>query len=92
PSPTLFRSLTEFTARNGQALRTLREQHDIQLRRFPDAVLARLRAIADEVLEDLARRDPMTRRIHDSYRSFQQDVTAWHALSEAAIYGVRGGA
>ena len=81
--------LAEFTARNGAALDTLLNQHGVQLRAFPADVLKRLHALSDEVLADMAARDPAAKKIHASYQQFRKTVTAWHKVSEQAYYNAR---
>ena len=74
---------TEFAARNQQALITLVEEHGIELRRFPDDVLATLRDHATVVMDDLAANDPTIARVYDSYSSFAATMGDWHEISEA---------
>ncbi|MDB4409246.1 TRAP transporter substrate-binding protein [Gammaproteobacteria bacterium] len=83
--------LSEFTARNNEALKTLVNEHNVELREFPRAVLDRLRAITNEVVEELARENELAGRVYQSYRQFQQQVVAWHDISERAYLNVRGG-
>jgi len=83
--------LSEFTARNNQALQTLVHEHKVELREFPKPVLDKLRAISVEVVEELARDNEQAGRVYQSYRQFQQQVLAWHDISERAYLNVRGG-
>ena len=83
------RMLSEFMARNVQSLRILVEEHGVQLRRFPDEVLRKLRLTATEVLDDLAAGDPLGARILDSYREFQRGISDWQALSEGSYLSAR---
>jgi len=83
--------LSEFTARNNQALQTLVHEHNVQLREFPKPVLDKLRAISIEVVEELARENEQAALVYQSYRQFQQQVLAWHDISERAYLNVRGG-
>jgi len=83
--------LSEFTARNNQALQTLVNEHNVQLREFPKPVLDKLRAISVEVVEELARENEQAAQVYQSYRQFQQQVLAWHDISERAYLNVRGG-
>lgn len=81
-------TLDEFTARNNAALTTLVREHNVQLRRLPDDVLARLREGSEAVLEGVAT-DEISRRILDSYRTFHDEVQAYHAISEQAYINAR---
>ncbi|MGD8379675.1 MAG: TRAP transporter substrate-binding protein [Gammaproteobacteria bacterium] len=81
--------LAEFTARNQQALRTLVDKHHVDLRPFPADVLSKLRKLSAQVLEDTAGDDAAFRKVFDSYRAFQKQVTAWDDISERAYMNAR---
>jgi TRAP-type mannitol/chloroaromatic compound transport system substrate-binding protein len=74
--------LAEYTARNPAALKTLIEEHGVELRRFPDEVLATFKRISREVVEELAAADPAVARVYESYRAFQTQVAAFHKVTE----------
>ena len=82
-------ALSEFTARNARALKTLIEEHGVELRRLPDDVLAQLKAASREVVSQAAGDDPLARRIHDSYMSFLEEVRGYHEISEQAYLEAR---
>ena len=81
--------LAEFTARNHEALDTLVNEHEVALRQFPDEVMSSIKALSIEVMEDLAARDEAARPVYESYRAFQKKVSAWHKISEQAMFQVR---
>ena len=64
--------LSDFNARNGQALRTLVDEHGVQLREFPPAVIKRLKQLTDEILDEMAADDEHFSRIYAAYRAFQK--------------------
>ena len=76
--------LAEFNTRNHTSLRTLVEEHGVQLRRFPDDVLDELRRYSLEVVEELAAQDPMSGKVYASYRAFADEVGAWLRISEGS--------
>ena len=82
--------LSEFMARNVQALKILVEQHGVKLRRFPNEVLERLRQASRETLDEMAAGDPLAARILRSYREFQDGVSGWQAISEGSYLNARG--
>ncbi len=82
--------LAEYTARNNDALRVLVERHKVALRRFPEPVLERLRELSEQVVAEIAQKDPLSRKVHESYRRFRDKVRAWHAISELAYLEARG--
>lgn len=82
--------LDEFMARNNAALKSLIEEHDVELRRLPDEVLLRLKELSIEVMDELANEDPLARRIVTSYREFQREVSQWTTIAEEAYLHARG--
>ncbi len=81
--------LAEYTARNPGALRTLIEEHHVDLRRYPDDVLAQLRRISDEVVAELGAKDDFSRKVYASYSKFYKDAAAWSRISELAYLKAR---
>ena len=69
-----------------RALKELVDIHNVQLRRFPDEVIARLRTFTNEVIAEVAANDPMSKKVYASYSAFQKNVTEWAALSEKMYY------
>lgn len=78
-----------YTARNNAALVELVNQHGVQLRRLPDDVLTELHRITGEVLTELTANDPLARRVYDSQKAFQAQVTDYHEISEEAYFSAR---
>lgn len=81
--------LDEYTARNNTALVELVETHGVDVRKLPDDVIAELRRLSAEVLEELAEEDELSRRIAESVKAFQKQATAYHGISEEAYYQAR---
>ncbi len=80
---------TEFTAKNNSALETLINKHHVDLRRLPDDVLAKLKGLSEEVVLELANKNPAAKKIYQSYDKFRRQVTAWHDISEKIYFDVR---
>jgi TRAP-type mannitol/chloroaromatic compound transport system substrate-binding protein len=85
---TNFWSLCEFEAGNGAALQKLITEHNVNLVRFPEQLLADLRKLADEVLEEEANKDAMSRKVHEAFKKFKAQVGVWGSVSENAYYNV----
>lgn len=81
--------LSEYTARNQQALNTLVNEHGVQLRRFPDDVLRALKHHSAEVVEAVAARDPLALRVWQSQKSFRDQVAPWTQHSLKAFLDLR---
>ncbi|MBI2381391.1 MAG: TRAP transporter substrate-binding protein [Gammaproteobacteria bacterium] len=81
--------LAEFTAKNAAALKTLVEEHKVQLRPLPEAVLATLRGYAEDIIAENVADDPLGTRIRDSFRAFRAEMLGWSAISEQAFLRAR---
>ena len=81
--------LSEFVARNNAALKTLVDKHGVQLRNFPNEVLKGLGGLANQVMNDIASKDPMSREVMDDYLAFRKDASAWSSRSEGAYLPAR---
>ena len=66
-----------FEARNGIALKTLVNEHNVELRAFPDEVLAEFKRVSFEVLEEVAATDEMAGKIWASIKAYQETVQQW---------------
>ncbi len=80
--------LSTFESKNNSYLQKLINEHHVQLRRFPDAVLAKLREYSGEVIEEICEDDAMSRKVYKSFHKFQQQVSRWADVSEKSYYGV----
>lgn len=78
--------LSEFEYQNAIYLEKIRNEARVQIRNYPAEVLQQLRKHSKELLEELAEADPFTRKVYDSYRSFQRRAAGWSELSEKAYY------
>jgi len=81
--------LAEYTARNNAALHTLVTKHKVNLRQFPDDVLAKLRQLSDEVVAEIAAKDNVSKQVFDSFRQFRDQVMEWHKVSEQSYLRAR---
>ena len=66
-----------FEARNGEALQTLINEHGVELRPFPDEVLAELKRASLEVIEQQAAEDEMSARVWASMKAYMEQVRPW---------------
>jgi TRAP-type mannitol/chloroaromatic compound transport system substrate-binding protein len=74
--------LAEFEAKNNAALNELVNKHKVKLRKFPDEVLSALKKYSDEVLEEVAAKDPMSRKVYNSFLKFRKNIYAWNKITE----------
>lgn len=81
--------LSEYVARNNQALQTLVNEHHVDVRRLPDDVLLRLKQLSEEVVTEVAGKDAQSRKIYESYSAFRDQVVKWQDISERAYLNAR---
>ncbi len=81
--------LSEFTASNNTALRTLIDEHGVELRKLPDDVIEALRSAARDVVAEAAEENDLAKRVYESYMAFLDDVRDYHAISEQAYINAR---
>ncbi len=81
--------LSEYMARNQQALQTLVEKHNVELRYFPDSVLKELKKLSAEVIEEEAAKDPLSTKVWASQKAFKEQVSKWTNVSELAFLNAR---
>jgi TRAP-type mannitol/chloroaromatic compound transport system substrate-binding protein len=70
----------DFEARNGEALKTLVNEHGVELRAFPDEVLAELKRASAEVIEEQAASDPVSGKVWASYKAYMENARASTAV------------
>jgi TRAP-type mannitol/chloroaromatic compound transport system substrate-binding protein len=82
-------SLARFNAENVKALKLLRADPRIKLRRFNNELIKVFGKLSKEVLADIAAKDPLTRKVHDSYMAFLAGMMDWTELSERGYLDTR---
>ncbi len=81
--------ISEYTARNNQALDTLINKHKVKVLPLPDDVLKTLKQLSAEVVLELAAKDALSKKIYDSVTQFRTQVTKWGSISEQAFLRAR---
>jgi TRAP-type mannitol/chloroaromatic compound transport system substrate-binding protein len=79
----------EYTYGNTMSLQTLMQDPNVELRRFPDDVLSRLKEITEDILEEMAAEDEAIRKIYDSFSAFQEIAAENQRISEQAFLDTR---
>jgi TRAP-type mannitol/chloroaromatic compound transport system substrate-binding protein len=74
----------EFNARNASALEQLRSDPSIEIRSFPEDVLARLKTLTLQVIDELTARDALANKVWESYGVFLRNARSWQQVSEQA--------
>jgi TRAP-type mannitol/chloroaromatic compound transport system substrate-binding protein len=83
-------ALAEMERLNADALAALTKQHGVQLRAFPRDLIGAARKRADDVLGEVAGRDAISRKVHDSYLAFRARTAEWSRVSLEAVLSARG--
>lgn len=78
--------LAQFDSQNGAALKRLVEDDGVDLRPFPDQVMATLRTTAQEVIDGVAAGDAQSAKVWDDFQKFHAQVGSWSTVSEKAYY------
>lgn len=81
--------LADFTAKNNRALEQLVNEQGVELRQFPDEVLTAIKELSDAVVAEEAAKDPMSKKVFDSFVQFRDQAKKWHAVSEQAYLNAR---
>jgi hypothetical protein len=89
PAAELTRALAEFNAQNVKWLKVLRADLRIKILRFSDELIRTFGKLSKEVLADTAAKDPLTRKVYDSYMAFLAGSMDWGELSETGYRNTR---
>ncbi|MCQ4325069.1 ABC transporter substrate-binding protein [Stutzerimonas stutzeri] len=80
--------LDDYVYNNALALDQLKQQ-GVELKRFPDEVLAAMQEQSELVLGELAAQSELNGRIWASMKAFQEQVKPMHEISEKELYNWR---
>ncbi len=84
-------ALAEMERLNVEALATLLDRHNMQLKTFPADMIVAARKEAADVLADLAGKSGRARKVHDSYVTFRERAANWSRISLQAVIEARAG-
>ncbi len=79
----------EYMNGNTNSLRQLMDDPNVELRRFPEDVIAYLKSIADEVIQELVGRDPAAAKIFESFDAFRRASAPNQRVTEQAFLEAR---
>lgn len=74
-------------ATNAEAMEDLIRNHGVIAQPLPDAIVKRLREVTNDILADAAAKDPMVRKVHESYMAYKAKYDSWAGYSEAVYHG-----
>jgi len=76
--------LSEFEAKNLEALQTLKDKYKVKVEEFPKDVIRELRKLTFETLNEEAAGDADFKRIYEAYQTFRRGNDRWNEISETA--------
>lgn len=74
-------------ATNAEAMADLIKNHGVIAQPLPDDVVKRLREVTAQVLDEAVAKDPLVKKVHDSYMSYKATYDSWAGYSEAVYHG-----
>ncbi|MDP5146159.1 TRAP transporter substrate-binding protein DctP [Shewanella sp. ULN5] len=77
--------LDDYTQGHIEALNTLVNDHNVQLKRFPEEVIAQLKSARDTVLYAEAEKDPMFKKVLQAYLENEKQVKRYFQYTEHAL-------
>lgn len=76
--------MTEYTTRNQRALDTLINIHKVNVLKLPDEVLSKLQTLSDEIVNEVAETNKITKKVFKSFKTYRDSVKKWTDISELA--------
>jgi TRAP-type mannitol/chloroaromatic compound transport system substrate-binding protein len=61
------------------------ENAGVKVARLPEDVIKALRESSRTILNDAAAKDPVVKKVHDSFFSFKEKHDKWNEISEATF-------
>jgi len=81
--------VAEYTHGNAYAFQQLLDDPDVEVRRFPQEVLALLKSITEEIVAEWVAKDPAAKKIADSYYAFLEISEYAQQVTEQAYLETR---
>ncbi len=78
--------LAEFDQKNAEYLEIIKNETDVQIRTFPDEVLAQLKAHSATSINEITSSNSLAEKVYDSYVKHQNQINKWSQLTEKAYY------
>ncbi len=81
--------MSEYNAKNGEALSRLVNEQGVQLRQFNDEIYDGFSEAAEEVYEGVREHSPLAARVHESFAKARVEVGSWAKISDQAYVSQR---
>lgn len=76
--------LNEFVSKNAISLSQLIQKHKVVLKKFPDPVLKQLSHVSNDLLHQMAKKDPMSQKVFQSFHQFRKASISYNQITEEA--------
>lgn len=74
--------LSAFNAKNTEYYFKMKKEGKVQFRKFSDEILKSLRNYTNEVINEIASSDAMSKKVYASYSDFQTNISEWNTIAE----------
>ncbi len=81
-----IKTLAAFDAQSGVALDKLVNEHGVKVEVYPEDVMKKIKAVAKDVVEAEAKKDPFAAKVHEDYKAFQAKTAVWGKMSEKVYW------
>ncbi len=81
--------MSEYTAKNGEALARLQKDQGVKVLPFSDEIYDAFGEAAKAVFEDVQKHSPLAKEIHESFVKARQSMGAWAKISDQAYVAQR---
>lgn len=71
---------------NAEAMEDLVKNQGVIAQPLPDSVVKALKVATDKILAEAVAKDPVTKKVHDSYMAYKTKYDAWADLSETVYH------
>jgi len=74
---------SKFTLKNSEYLKKIKDESDVELRRFPEDVIKNLKTYSEQVIQEIIEGDEQSKKVYASYKKFFDKTKPWIDISES---------
>ncbi|MCF1505301.1 TRAP transporter substrate-binding protein [Afifella sp. H1R] len=82
-------TLSSYNTNNGQALKTLVNDHGVELVEFSDEIYREFGKAAKDVLDKAGNSDPLTKKVYEAFLDFRAKAVDWTKISDQSYANKR---
>lgn len=71
-----------FKKRNAEYYYKIKNETKVQFKKFPEDVLSSFREFSKEAIEEIVQSDPMSKKVHESYKKINDSFYVWDEVVE----------